>query len=163
MTSLHREDSECFGLALAEAHAGYDEGGLPIGAALATSDGVIAVGRNRRVQSGSAIRHAEMDCLENAGRLPASTYRGATLYSTLSPCYMCSGAIVLFGIPRLVVGGEIDFEGPRAVLEGNGVEVVLRHDKGSLDLIDRFIAEHPAVWAEDIGVAFDAEPGPPTL
>jgi creatinine deaminase len=151
MTQRDRYDDEGSGLALAEAQAGFDEGGLPIGAALATPDGVIALGRNRRVQLGSATRHAEMDCLENAGRLPASVYREATLYSTLSPCYMCSGAIVLFGIPRVVIGGEIDFEGPRAVLESNGVEVVLRHDQAALDLIERFIAEHPAVWAEDIG------------
>ena len=151
MTSLDGNDDENFVLALAEAQAGSDEGGLPIGAALATRDRVITVGRNRRVQLGSAIRHAEMDCLENAGRLPASVYRETTLYTTLSPCYMCSGAVVLFGIPRLVVGGEIDFEGPRDVLESNGVEVIVRHDQAALDLIDRFISEHPGVWAEDIG------------
>lgn len=144
-------DDAHFALALAEARAGQAEGGLPIGAALAKRTEVLARGRNRRVQNGSVIRHAEMDCLENAGRLPAGAYADTTLYSTLSPCFMCSGAVIHFGIPRLVVGGDVDFTDRRALLEDHGVEVIVRDDREALALIDRFIAEQPQVWYEDIG------------
>ena len=112
---------------------------LPIGAALATHDMVLATGRNRRVQIGSAIRHAEMDCLENAGRLSAAVYAGTTLYSTLSPCFMCAGAIIQFGIPRLVVGGDVDFAEPRRFLTSHGVGVIVLDDEESLALIEQFI------------------------
>jgi cytosine deaminase len=146
-------DNELFGIALTEARAGLGEGGLPIGAALARHDDILAVGRNRRVQMGSAIRHAEMDCLENAGRMSAAAYADTTLYSTLSPCFMCSGAIIQFGIPRLVVGGDVDFAEPRRLLTSHGVDVVVLDDRESLALIERFIAEQPSVWYEDIGNA----------
>jgi len=138
--------------ALAEARAGAAEGGLPIGAVLVRGSDVLALGRNRRVQLGSAIRHAEMDCLENAGRLAAADYALTTLYSTLSPCFMCSGTVIHFGIPRVVVGADIDFAGPRELLERYGVGVTVLGDQESRDLIDRFIAEQPSVWYEDIGV-----------
>jgi cytosine deaminase len=152
MGSASAPDHASFALALAEARAGQAEGGLPIGAVLAVGERVLGRGRNRRVQLDSAIRHAEMDCLENAGRQPATVYAGSTLYATLSPCHMCSGAIVHFGIPRVVVGGPIDFELPRRLLELNGVEVIVLDDHESLDLIGRFIEERPELWLEDIGV-----------
>jgi cytosine deaminase len=151
VAKLTLRDDGLFGLALAQARAGAADGGLPIGAALAKADKVLAVGRNRRVQLGSAIRHAEMDCLENAGRLATAVYAETTLYSTLSPCFMCSGAILQFGIPRLVVGADIDFADRRELLERHGVEVIVLDDQESRDLIDRFIAEQRSVWYEDIG------------
>lgn len=144
-------DYELFSIALSEARAGLGEGGLPIGAALATHDTVLSAGRNRRVQMGSAIRHAEMDCLDNAGRLSAAVYADTTLYSTLSPCFMCSGAIIQFGIPRLVLGGDVDFAEPRRFLASHDVDVIVLDDQESLALIERFIAGQASVWYEDIG------------
>jgi cytosine deaminase len=139
-------------VAIAEARAGLAEGGIPIGAALEI-DGVIAGrGHNRRVQSGSAILHGEMDALENAGRLPADAYRRAVIYTTLSPCDMCSGAILLYGIPRVVVGENRTFLGAEAHLGSRGVQVEVLDDPRCLDMMSDFIAEHPALWNEDIGV-----------
>lgn len=137
--------------AIEEARKGLASGGIPIGSVLVIDGTIVGRGHNQRVQQDSAIRHAEMDCLENAGRLSASVYVETTLYSTLSPCFMCSGAIIQFGIPRLVVGGDIDFGGPREHLEHHGVEVIVLDDHPSVDLIDRFILEQPSVWYEDIG------------
>ena len=138
--------------AVQQARLGLAEGGIPIGAALVVDGEVLATGRNRRVQLGSAIRHGETDCLENAGRLPASTYARATMYTTLSPCDMCTGAILLYGIPRVVLGENVTFLGGEDLLRARGVEVVDLDSAECRDLMTRFIAEHPALWNEDIGV-----------
>lgn len=138
-------------LAIAEAHAGLNEGGIPIGAVLAVDGTAIGRGHNQRVQRGSAVLHVEMDCLENAGRLPASTYRRATIYSTLSPCSMCTGAILLYGIPRVVVGEARTFQGPQHLLVEAGVEVTVLDDQRCVDLMQMFIANSPTLWNEDIG------------
>jgi cytosine deaminase len=139
--------------AFEEALAGYREGGLPIGAALVVGGEVIARGRNRRVQEGSPILHAEMSCFQNAGRLPASTYREATLYSTLSPCYMCGGAALLFGVPRMVVGDSRTILAADDWLRSRGMTVAVADDPACYELLQRFIGEQPAIWAEDIGDA----------
>jgi cytosine/creatinine deaminase len=138
--------------AIDEARLGLAEGGIPIGAALVIDGRVVARGHNRRVQRGSAVLHAEMDCLENAGRLRAADYRRATLYSTLSPCDMCSGAALLYGIPRIVVGEHRTFLGPEAYLAERGVELIVLDDERCIALMHDFIAAHPMLWNEDIGV-----------
>jgi cytosine deaminase len=137
--------------ALAEAVAGMDEGGIPIGSVLVVDGEIVGRGHNRRVQEGSAILHAEMDAIERAGRLPASTYRRATLYSTLSPCDMCSGAVLLYGIPRIVVGENRTFRGPEDHVRSRGVDVVVVDDARCVALMKEFITEHPDLWNEDIG------------
>jgi cytosine/creatinine deaminase len=137
--------------ALAEAHQGRDEGGIPIGSVLVIEDEIVGRGHNRRVQQGSAILHAEMDCLENAGRLTARQYRQASIYSTLSPCAMCTGAILLYGIPVVVVGERRTFAGPQHLLESAGVEVYVLDDQRCVSMMQRFISEHPDLWNEDIG------------
>lgn len=137
--------------AVQEARKGLAEGGIPIGSVLVLDGRVIGRGHNRRVQDGSVIHHAEMNCLENAGRLPASTYRRCTLVSTLSPCPMCSGAILLYGIPRVVVGENLTFQGPEAHLRAHGVQLEIRNDPECVRLMRDFIAAQPALWNEDIG------------
>jgi cytosine deaminase len=137
--------------AIAEARQGLAEGGIPIGAVLVLDGEIVGRGHNRRVQRGSPVLHAELDCLENAGRLPASAYRRATLYSTLSPCDMCSGAILLYGIPRVVVGENRTFRGPEDYVRSRGVDVVVVDSAECRRLMERFAAEHPALWDEDIG------------
>ncbi len=137
--------------AIAEARAGRDEGGIPIGSVLVVDGEIVAGGHNQRVQQGSPVLHAEMACLENAGRLPASVYRRATLYSTLSPCDMCSGAILLYEIPTVVVGEDRTFQGPTEYLRGRGVTVEIVDDPTCIDLMETFIAESPELWNEDIG------------
>jgi cytosine deaminase len=137
--------------AVEQAQLGRSAGGIPIGAVLVHEGRVIGRGRNRRVDRGSAILHGEMDALENAGRLPASVYRACTLYTTLSPCTMCSGAILLFGIPRVMVGENRTFFGEEALLRSRGVEVEVVQDPRCIALMERFIAEHPQLWNEDIG------------
>jgi len=144
-------DEELLRFAIDQARLGRDEGGIPIGAALAVDGEVLALGRNRRVQMGSAIRHGETDALENAGRLPATTYARATMYTTLSPCHMCTGAILLYGIPRVVLGENQTFMGAEDLLRANGVEVINLESQECIDLMAEFIAEHPALWNEDIG------------
>lgn len=139
--------------ALEQARIGYAEGGIPIGAVLVVDGEIIAAGRNRRVQLGSAIRHGETDALENAGRLPASVYARATMVTTLSPCHMCTGAILLYGIPRVVVGENRTFLGAEDLLRSHGVEVVVLDDPECAELMRGFIAERPGLWNEDIGVA----------
>jgi creatinine deaminase len=140
--------------AIDQARIGRDEGGVPIGGALIADDGtVLAVGHNRRVQQNSAIRHGETDALENAGRLPASVYRRSTMYTTLSPCDMCTGAILLYGIPRVVMGENRTFVGGEDHLRQRGVEVVNLDSQECVDLMNEFIAEHPEIWNEDIGEA----------
>ncbi len=138
--------------AIIEAHASFNAGGVPIGSVLVVGGEIVARGHNQRVQKGSAILHAEMDCLENAGRLPATTYARAVIYSTLSPCPMCTGAILLYGIPRVVVGERRTFQGPQHLLEEAGVEVTVVDDDRCVDLMQRFIAANPGIWNEDIGV-----------
>ncbi|MCW2583053.1 MAG: cdd [Klenkia sp.] len=155
MSSLQhsaRTDAELLAHALAQARLGRDEGGVPIGAALVVDGEVQAVGRNRRVQLGSAIRHGETDCLEAAGRLPASVYARATMVTTLSPCDMCTGAVLLYGIPRVVIGENRTFLGGEDLLRARGVEVVVLDDAECLELMTDFIAREPALWNEDIGV-----------
>ena len=137
--------------AIEEARRGRDEGGIPIGSVLVIDGKIVGRGRNQRVQKGSAVLHAEMDCLENAGRLAAAEYRRATLYSTLSPCDMCSGTILLYGIPRVVIGENHTFRGPEDYVRSRGVELVIVDDTTCRQLMDMFIREHPELWNEDIG------------
>ncbi|HET8784467.1 MAG TPA: nucleoside deaminase [Candidatus Limnocylindrales bacterium] len=145
-------DDEAFlGVAIGQARIGRDEGGVPIGAALVVDGRVVGAGHNRRVQQGSAIRHGETDALEEAGRLAASVYRRATMYTTLSPCDMCTGAILLYGIPRVVIGENRTFMGAEDLLRSRGVEVVNLDSPDCKALMDEFIAAHPDIWNEDIG------------
>lgn len=145
-------DYEHLQAAIAEARRGLGEGGIPIGAALVVDGEVLAVGHNKRVQEGSAIKHGETDCLENAGRLPASTYARATMVTTLSPCDMCTGAILLYKIPRVVVGENATFVGGEDLLRSRGVEVIVLGDAECVAMMTDFIAAHPSLWNEDIGV-----------
>jgi len=137
--------------ARAEAEAGYAEGGIPIGSVIVHEGRIIGRGRNRRVQRGSAILHGEMDALENAGRLPAAVYRACTLYTTLSPCPMCSGAIALYGIARVIVGENRSFMGEEAWLRSRGVAIEVVDDPACAALMDAFMRERPELWNEDIG------------
>ena len=145
-------DQEFLEYAIAAAREGASQGGVPIGGALVVDGKVLGTGFNKRVQLGSAIRHGETDCLENIGRLPASTYQKATMYTTLSPCYMCSGAILLYGIPRVVLGENETFMGAEDLLRSHGVEVINLNSQECKALMAKFIAEKPEVWNEDIGV-----------
>lgn len=138
--------------AIEEAQIGRAEGGIPIGSVLVHQGRIIGRGHNRRVQQGSAILHGEMDALENAGRLPAQVYRESVLYTTLSPCPMCSGAIALYGIPQVVVGENQTFMGEEDWLRSRGVHIEVRQDESCIHLMQEFIAEHPELWNEDIGV-----------
>ena len=138
--------------AIEEARQGLAEGGVPIGSVLVIDGRIVGRGHNRRVQKGSAILHAEMDCLEAAGRLTAADYRRATLYSTLSPCDMCSGATLLYGIPRIVIGENRTFRGPEDYVRSRGVELVIVDDPECARLMREFIAARPELWNEDIGV-----------
>ena len=137
---------------LAEAQAGLAEGGIPIGSVLVHEGRIIGRGHNRRVQRGSAILHAEMDALENAGRLPAAVYTRSVLYTTLSPCAMCTGAVLLYRIPRVVVGENVTFRGEEDLLRSRGVEVTVLQDGRCIEMMQRFIREQPTLWNEDIGV-----------
>ena len=137
--------------AIAEAKKGAAEGGIPIGSVLVLDGCIVGRGHNRRVQQGSPILHAEMDCLENAGRLKAADYRRATLYSTLSPCDMCSGAILLYGIPKVVIGENRTFRGPEEYVGSRGVEVTVVDDLECRQLMETFIRDNPELWDEDIG------------
>ena len=138
--------------AIAEARAGLHEGGIPIGSVLVCDGEIIGRGRNQRVQRGSVIHHAEMNCLENAGRQPASVYARCTIYSTLSPCPMCSGAIVLYGIPRVVIGEHVTFTGAEDYLRANGVQLEVMQDEECVRMMRDFIQNRPELWNEDIGV-----------
>jgi creatinine deaminase len=139
-------------VAIEEAERGLAEGGIPIGAVLVHRGVIIGRGHNRRVQQGSTVLHGEMDALERAGRQPASVYRESVMYTTLSPCAMCSGAILLYGIPRVVVGENRTFMGEEELLRARGVEVEVVQDPRCIKMMADFIAEHPALWNEDIGV-----------
>jgi len=138
-------------MAVEEARKGLAAGGIPIGSVLVIDREVVGRGHNQRVQQGSAVLHAEMDCLEHAGRLSAADYRRATLYSTLSPCDMCSGAILLYGIPRVVVGENQTFKGPEDYVRSRGVELTILNDAECVQLMQTFINTNPALWHEDIG------------
>jgi len=138
--------------ALDEANKGLQEGGIPIGSVIVHNGKIIGRGHNRRVQQGSAILHGEMDAFENAGRQAASIYRECTLYTTLSPCAMCSGAILLYGIPRVVVGENLTFMGEEELLRSRGVMVEVLQDDGCVQMMKSFISQRPELWYEDIGV-----------
>ena len=137
--------------AIEEARSGREAGGVPIGSVLVIDERIVGRGHNQRVQKGSPVLHAEMDCLENSGRLTAADYRRATLYSTLSPCDMCSGAILLYEIPRVVVGENQTFQGPEEYLRSRGVDVQVVGNEECEQLMREFIAANPSVWNEDIG------------
>lgn len=145
---LSETDNKMLRIAYEEAKAGFDEGGCPIGSVLERAGKIVAQGRNQRVQKGDPIAHGEMDALRKAGR--QSTYRDTTLYTSLSPCMMCSGTIVQFGIPRVVIGEAVNFGGNEDFLRTRGVEVIVANDQDCIDLMDKFIKEKPELWAEDI-------------
>ena len=146
------DDTRFLALAVEHARTGWEEGGIPIGAALVREDGeVLAVGRNRRIQQGSAIRHGETDCIENAGRLPAAAYRASTLYTTLSPCWMCAGTALLYRIPRIVVGENRSFSVSEEWLRSHGVTVDVLDDAECRGLMEQMMTQRPELWAEDIG------------
>ncbi|HEY3854873.1 MAG TPA: nucleoside deaminase [Verrucomicrobiae bacterium] len=138
--------------AIDEARRGLAEGGIPIGSALVCDGKILGRGHNQRVQRGSVIHHGEMNCLENAGRQPASVYRRCVIYTTLSPCPMCSGAILLYGIPRVIVGENVTFMGDEEHLRANGVTVEVVQNQECIELMRQFIAANPTLWNEDIGV-----------
>ncbi|TFG54130.1 MAG: nucleoside deaminase [Gemmatimonadales bacterium] len=137
--------------AIDEARCGRDEGGIPIGSVLVHQGAILARGHNRRIQEGSVVLHGEMDALERAGRQPAAVYRASTLYTTLSPCAMCSGAILLHGIPRVIIGENQTFVGEEELLRSRWVEVTVVQDPTCIRLMAEFIAQHPDLWHEDIG------------
>ncbi|TET11841.1 MAG: nucleoside deaminase [Candidatus Thorarchaeota archaeon] len=137
--------------AIDEAKKGLSEGGIPIGSVLIIDGKIVGRGHNRRIQKGSAILHAEMDCLENAGRLTAKDYRRSVLFSTLSPCDMCSGAVLLYGVPEVVVGENTTFQGPEEYLRQRGVDITVLNDVECIEIMEKFIEENPTLWNEDIG------------
>ena len=138
--------------AIDEAIKGRDEGGIPIGSVLVIDDKIVGRGHNRRVQQASSVLHAEMDALENAGRLTAAEYQRSILYSTLSPCDMCSGAALLYGIPQIIVGENITFQGPEEYVRSRGVDLQIVNNQVCIELMRQFIADHGELWNEDIGV-----------
>ena len=138
--------------AIREAQLGLAEGGIPIGSVLVCEGKIIGCGHNRRVQRKSAILHGEMDCLENAGRLSSATYSRSTIYTTLSPCPMCSGAILLYKIPRVIVGENHSFLGAEDYLRSHGIQVEVVQDADCIELMKNFMTQHPGLWNEDIGV-----------
>lgn len=139
-------------MAIEEARKGLSEGGIPIGSVLVIDGEIVGRGHNRRVQKGSAILHAEMDCIENAGRLTAKDYQRAVLYSTLSPCDMCSGTALLYKIPKIVIGENKTFKGPEDYVRSCGVELEIVNDQECIKLMEDFIKNNPQLWNEDIGV-----------
>ena len=151
MTGRMSKTDEFLAAAIAEALRGREEGGIPIGSVLVYRGRMLGRGHNRRVQRGSAVLHGEMDALENAGRLPARVYAASVLYTTRSPCPMCSGAILLYKIPRVVVGENRTFRGEEELLRSRGVAVEVVQDPRCVELMTRFIREHPDLWNEDIG------------
>ena len=149
--TLSDDDRRWLDVAIAEAETGRDEGGIPIGAALVADGALLAGGHNRRVQHGSAIHHGETNALENAGRHPASVYRRSTMYTTLSPCDMCSGTALLYRIPRIVVGENRTFRGPEDYVRSRGVAVEVVQHPDCVRLMEAFIRDRPDLWNEDIG------------
>ena len=152
MSTLNQDVDAFMQAAIDEARQGREEGGIPIGSVLVHDNRIIGRGHNRRVQQGSAILHGEMDALENAGRLPARVYAEATLYTTLSPCPMCSGAILLYGIKHVIVGENQTFMGEEELLKARGVNVEVLHNERCINMMSEFIQGSPALWNEDIGV-----------
>ena len=148
---MHEADRRFLEEAIAQARIGLEEGGIPIGAALVADGKVLGAGRNRRIQLSSPIRHGETDALEIAGRQPASVYRRSTMYTTLSPCDMCTGAMLLYGIPRVVIGENRTFMGAEDLLRSRGVEVIVADDPVCISLMTDFISSRPELWNEDIG------------
>lgn len=144
-------DDPFLAAAIHEAEQGLREGGIPIGSVIVWAGNIIGTGHNRRVQKGSAVLHGEMDALENAGRQPAAVYRESTLYTTLSPCAMCSGAILLYGIRRVIIGENKTFRGEEELLKSRGVSLEVRQDAACIRLMTEFIRTHPELWNEDIG------------
>lgn len=144
-------DDQFLAIAVEEAERGLSEGGIPIGSVIVIDGQVVGRGHNQRVQKGSAILHAEMDCLEQAGRLSPDQYHRATLYTTLSPCDMCSGTILLYGIPRVIIGENHTFQGPEEYLRSRGVELTVLDDAHCRALMTEFICQNPELWHEDIG------------
>ena len=138
--------------AINEARAGLATGGIPIGSVIVHSNRIIGRGHNRRIQKGSVVLHGEMDALENAGRQPASVYKDSVLYTTLSPCPMCTGAILLYGIPKVIIGENKTFKGAEELLVANGVKVVVVNDGECIAMMEDFIKTNPVLWNEDIGV-----------
>jgi len=138
--------------AIAEAKKGLNEGGIPIGSVIVHNGKILGRGHNRRIQKGSVVLHGEMDALENAGRQPASVYKNCTLYTTLSPCPMCTGAILLYGIPKVVIGENKTFLGSEQLLTENGVDVIVMNNSECIEMMEDFIKNNPELWNEDIGV-----------
>ena len=138
--------------AIAEAKKGLDEGGIPIGSVIVHDEKILGRGHNRRIQKGSVVLHGEMDAFENAGRQPASVYKNCTLYTTLSPCSMCTGAILLYNIPKVVIGENKTFLGSEQFLKENGVEVTVVNNAECIEMMENFIKNNPELWNEDIGV-----------
>jgi cytosine deaminase len=138
--------------AISEAKAGLKEGGIPIGSVIVHNGRIIGRGHNKRIQKGSVVLHAEMDALENAGRQTSSVYKNSVLYTTLSPCPMCTGAILLYGIPKVIIGENQTFLGAEALLIQNGVEIIVINDRECIDMMENFIKTNPELWNEDIGV-----------
>ena len=139
-------------IAIDEARSGQREGGIPIGSVIVHNGTVIGRGHNKRIQKGSVVLHGEMDALENAGRQPAAIYRECTLYTTLSPCPMCTGAIILYGIPKVVIGENKTFMGAEELLIQNGIELIVVNDSECIEMMESFIKSNPELWNEDIGV-----------
>lgn len=150
-TPLSEEDAAFLCVAIAEARKGRAEGGIPIGAALVVDGRVLGAGHNRRVQAGSSIHHGETNALEVAGRQPASVYKRATMYTTLSPCHMCTGAMLLYKIPRVVIGENVTFMGAEDLLRAHGVEVIVAQSAECVKMMEDFIRDEPTLWNEDIG------------
>lgn len=144
--------NEFMSAAIAEAKKGLAEGGIPIGCVIVCENKIIGKGHNKRIQNGSVVLHGEMDAFENAGRQPATVYRQCTLYTTLSPCPMCTGAILLYGIPKVVIGENETFLGSEALLQESGVKVLVLNDPGCKEMMKNFILDNPELWNEDIGV-----------
>lgn len=151
MPTISEIHKSYFQAAIEEAKKGLAVGGIPIGSILVHKDKIIGRGHNQRVQHGSVIHHAEMNCLENAGRQPATVYQECVLYSTLSPCDMCSGAILLYGIPHVVIGENTTFRGPEDYVRSRGTKVEVLNDLEAIEIMRKFIAENPKLWNEDIG------------
>jgi cytosine deaminase len=149
---MEEQMDEYMAAAIEEARKGLAEGGIPIGSVLVLDGSIVGRGHNRRVQKGSAILHAEMDCLENAGRLKAADYNRSVLYSTLSPCDMCSGTVLLYKIPRVVIGENRTFQGPEAYVRSRGVQLEILNLEECIQMMEDFIAARPELWNEDIGV-----------
>lgn len=150
--NLERSMNRFLDAAIEEAKKGLEAGGIPIGAVLVIDDEIVGCGHNQRIQQNSAILHAEMDCIENAGRLKASDYQRSVLYSTLSPCDMCSGASLMYKIPKIVVGENKTFQGPEDYLVSRGVSLEVMNDPRCIELMESFIRGNPDLWHEDIGV-----------